>query len=55
MEETHDTEMTRRQVLVIIAALMLLASLDQTIVFTALSTIVGEFGGLEHLSWIVTA
>jgi EmrB/QacA subfamily drug resistance transporter len=34
---------------------MLLASLDQTIVSTALPTIVGEFGGLQHLSWIVTA
>ncbi|MEO6799436.1 MAG: MDR family MFS transporter [Rhodanobacter sp.] len=34
---------------------MLLASLDQTIVSTALPTIVEEFGGLEHLSWIVTA
>jgi EmrB/QacA subfamily drug resistance transporter len=34
---------------------MLLASLDQTIVSTALPTIVGEFGQLTHLSWIVTA
>src|SRR5580658_6243549 len=34
---------------------MLLASLDQTIVSTALPTIVGEFGQLAHLSWIVTA
>jgi EmrB/QacA subfamily drug resistance transporter len=34
---------------------MLLASLDQTIVSTALPTIIGEFGGLAHLSWIVTA
>lgn len=34
---------------------LLLASLDQTIVSTALPTIAGEFGGLEHLSWIVTA
>src|SRR3954470_6096283 len=34
---------------------MLLASLDQTIVSTALPTIVKEFGGLEHLSWVVTA
>ncbi len=34
---------------------LLLASLDQTIVSTALPTIVGEFGGLDHLSWIVTA
>jgi EmrB/QacA subfamily drug resistance transporter len=34
---------------------MLLASLDQTIVSTALPTIAGEFGGVTHLSWIVTA
>src|SRR5215210_409667 len=43
---------------VVIAALllvMLLASLDQTIVSTALPTIVGELGGLEHISWVVTA
>ncbi|MGN6582988.1 MAG: DHA2 family efflux MFS transporter permease subunit [Rhizobiaceae bacterium] len=47
-----------RTVRIIFGALMLvmlLASLDQTIVSTALPTIVGEFGGLEHLSWIVTA
>src|ERR1700754_4852468 len=34
---------------------MLMASLDQTIVATALPTIVGELGGLTHLSWVVTA
>ena len=34
---------------------LLLASLDQTIVATALPTIVGEFGGIEHLSWVVTS
>ncbi len=34
---------------------LLLASLDQTIVSTALPTIVSEIGGLTHLSWIVTA
>ena len=34
---------------------LLLAALDQTIVSTALPTIVGEFGGLTHLSWVVTA
>ena len=34
---------------------MLLAALDSTIVATALPTIVGELGGLEHLSWVVTA
>ena len=34
---------------------MLLAALDQTIVATALPTIVGDLGGASHLSWIVTA
>ena len=34
---------------------MLLASLDSTIVSTALPTIVGDLGGIEHLSWVVTA
>src|SRR6059058_4879368 len=34
---------------------MLLASLDQTIVSTALPTIVGDLGGIQHLSWVVTA
>ena len=46
------------RVRVVFGALMLvllLASLDQTIVSTALPTIVGELGGLEHLSWVVTA
>src|SRR4051812_5427154 len=33
----------------------LLASLDQTIVSTALPTIVGDLGGVAHLSWVVTA
>ncbi|AFQ50201.1 EmrB/QacA family drug resistance transporter [Burkholderia cepacia GG4] len=42
----------------IVAALllvMLLSALDQTIVSTALPTIVGELGGLDQLSWVVTA
>src|SRR4051812_41463826 len=34
---------------------MLLASLDQTIVSTALPTIVGDLGGLDHISWVVTS
>ena len=34
---------------------MLLSALDQTIVSTALPTIVGELGGLDKLSWVVTA
>lgn len=47
-----------RSVMVSIGALllgMLLAALDQTIVSTALPTIVSDLGGLEHLSWVVTA
>src|SRR3954451_16663376 len=34
---------------------MLLASLDQTVVSTALPTIVSDLGGLDQLSWVVTA
>ncbi|MFW0784994.1 MDR family MFS transporter [Gordonia sp. CPCC 206044] len=34
---------------------MLLAALDQTIVSTALPTIVNDLGGAEHLTWVVTA
>ena len=47
-----------KQVLVVFSGLvlaMLLAALDSTIVSTALPTIVGELGGLAHLSWVVTA
>ena len=53
-----DRPTDRRSVLLVVSGLMLvmlLASLDQTIVSTALPTIVGELGGLEHLSWVVTA
>lgn len=52
--ETHQPTSIR----LLFAALMLvmlLAALDQTIVSTALPTIVGELGGLEKLSWVVTA
>lgn len=38
-----------------VATVLLLASLGQTIVGTALPTIVAELGGLEHLTWVVTA
>jgi EmrB/QacA subfamily drug resistance transporter len=34
---------------------MFLAALDQTIVATALPTIVSELGGMDHLSWVVTS
>lgn len=49
--------MTPRAVIFVFVALMLgmlLASLDQTIVSTAMPTIVGELGGLEQLSWVIT-
>jgi EmrB/QacA subfamily drug resistance transporter len=50
--------MSHRRILIIYSALMLgllLAGLDQTIVATALPTIVGDLGGINHLSWVVTA
>ncbi|MFE1755194.1 MDR family MFS transporter [Streptomyces anandii] len=53
-----EPEHVSGNVLVSIGALllgMLLAALDQTIVSTALPTIVSDLGGLEHLSWVVTA
>jgi EmrB/QacA subfamily drug resistance transporter len=48
----------RREILLVYSGLMLgmlLAALDQTIVATALPTIVGDLGGLNHLAWVVTA
>jgi EmrB/QacA subfamily drug resistance transporter len=48
----------RHSILVVFVGLMLvllMAALDQTIVSTALPTIVGDFGGLSHISWVVTA
>lgn len=56
----HDAapDLSHRQILVIIGGLltgMSLAGLDQTIVSTSLPTIVGDLGGLEDISWVVTA
>jgi MFS family permease len=48
----------RANVRVIFAGLMLvllLAALDQTIVATALPTIVSDLGGLTHLAWVTSA
>jgi EmrB/QacA subfamily drug resistance transporter len=48
----------KQRIRVIFGALvlvLLLAALDQTIVATALPTIVGDLGGIQHLSWVVTA
>src|SRR3954470_21847759 len=50
--------LSHKQILLLMAGLMtgmLLAALDQTIVGTALPTIVGKLGGINHYSWVVTA
>src|ERR1700733_15135250 len=50
--------LAHRRILVIIGALMLgmfLAALDQTVVSTALPTIVADLHGGSHLAWLVTA
>jgi EmrB/QacA subfamily drug resistance transporter len=50
--------LTKRRIWIIFAALiagMLLSSLDQTIVSTAMPTIVGQLGGVEHQVWLTTA
>src|SRR6478672_1756497 len=44
-----------RLIFLALMLVLLLASLDQTIVSTALPTIVGDLGGISHLSWVVTA
>jgi EmrB/QacA subfamily drug resistance transporter len=57
-DSTAASAQQPQRVRLIFAALLLvllLASLDQTIVSTALPTIVGDLGGLQHLSWVVTA
>ena len=54
----EQPQLSHQRILIIIGALllaMLLAALDQTIVSTALPTIVGDLHGLSHLAWVVTA
>ena len=49
---------THREIMIILGGLMtgmLLAALDQTIVSTALKSIVEDFNGLNHYTWVVTA
>jgi EmrB/QacA subfamily drug resistance transporter len=49
---------THKEIMVVLGGLMtgmLLAALDQTIVSTALKSIVEEFDGLNHYTWVVTA
>ncbi|MFE9395101.1 MDR family MFS transporter [Streptomyces flavidovirens] len=57
-EKKQAKEAQPRSVRVVLLALMiamLLAMLDNMIIGTAMPTIVGELGGLEHLSWVVTS
>jgi EmrB/QacA subfamily drug resistance transporter len=53
-----DGYLSHRQILVVMTGLMtglFLAALDQSIVGTALPRITSELGGLDKLSWVVTA
>jgi EmrB/QacA subfamily drug resistance transporter len=56
--DTEPTVLDRRRINLVFSTLllgMLLAALDQTIVSTALPTIVGDLGGAGHLSWVVSS
>ena len=58
VDTAGETGFTHKQILVIMSGLMMgmfLASLDQTIVSTALPTIVGDFHRSDLLSWVITA
>ena len=58
MQTAPPLVLTRRRVNLIFSALlagMLVASLDQTIVATAMPTIVGDLGGVSHMAWVTTA
>ncbi len=53
-----DLPRSKREIYTVMSGLllaMLLAMLDNLVVGTAMPTIIGELGGLEHLSWVVTA
>jgi len=56
--QTEPNYLSHQQIIVVLIGLMagmLLAALDQSIVGTALPRIVSELGGLDRLSWVVTA
>lgn len=52
---TEEERKTARWVMTALMVSMLLASLDQMIFSTALPTIVGELGGVDHMMWVITA
>lgn len=53
--QTPEDRRSARLILAAVAVMLLLASLDQTIVSTALPTIVADLGGVDQLSWVVTS
>ncbi len=53
VKELHGRELAA--VFVGLMLVMLMAALDSTIVATALPTIAGDLGGLNHISWVATA
>ncbi|MFF5975416.1 MDR family MFS transporter [Streptomyces sp. NPDC012769] len=55
VEEREPPARSVRVVLLALMIAMLLAMLDNMIIGTAMPTIVGELGGLEHLAWVVTS
>ncbi|SAL14076.1 EmrB/QacA family drug resistance transporter [Caballeronia arvi] len=55
VETAVDSKPPIRLLFTALLLVMLLGALDQTIVSTALPTIVGDLGGLENLSWVVTS
>ncbi len=58
MTNAPTKEHSHREIMIILGGLMtgmLLAALDQTIVSTALKSIVEDFNGLDHYTWVVTA
>jgi EmrB/QacA subfamily drug resistance transporter len=57
-DEAPTVELSHRRVLIVMGALLLgmfLAALDQTIVSTALPTIVADLHDASHLAWVVVA
>ncbi|MFJ9009749.1 hypothetical protein [Streptomyces canus] len=56
-EKRHSSDGQSRFGLIYVGlmAVMLLASLDQTIASTALPTVVGELHGVTHMAWVTTA
>lgn len=54
----EDAHLSHREILTVMSGLMLgmlVAALSQTVVATALPTIVGELGGQDQLAWVVSA